>query len=95
MNSPTSRSSRSQLATAKRGRRSPHPAPGGNGTPHESGTSGDLLQDDRPLPDTPHPHAVIPCAGADRRGGLMRQSVMWSVWLGNPFVQRVPPPPPP
>ncbi|MHB8972766.1 MAG: DNA methyltransferase [Pirellulaceae bacterium] len=25
----------------------------------------------------------IPCAGADRRGRLMRQSVMWSVWLGD------------
>ncbi|MHB1028562.1 MAG: DNA methyltransferase [Pirellulaceae bacterium] len=25
----------------------------------------------------------IPCAGADRRGGMMRQSIGWSVWLGN------------
>ena len=31
---------------------------------------------------------AIPCAGADRKGGLMRQSVKWAVWLGRADCHR-------
>lgn len=30
----------------------------------------------------------IPCAGANRKGGLMRQSIKWAVWLGRPDCYR-------